>query len=208
MCWCLNVDEERLKSEICRVMRHLYERGFVTALSGNVSARLPGAKEFWITPSHVFKGGLRPEDLIKIDLNGNIIEGRGKPSIETPMHIAIYRVRPDVNAVVHAHNPFTVGLTSIGISLEPVTVEAAEIIESVEIVPYAPPGSEQLAKLVAEKASRGAKAIILQGHGVVALGSDIHEAEAIVEALEETAIVQFIALALNKKPFIIPKPKK
>jgi len=194
--------EEELKRGICRVMRNLYRRGLVSALSGNVSARLPGSREFWITPSGVFKGGLRPGDLVKLDLDGRVVAGSRRPSVEARMHAAVYRVRPDVNAIVHAHNPFTVGLVSAGVDLDPsVSAEALTYIGSrIEVVPYAPPGSEELAELVAERASRGVRAIVLQNHGVVTLGSNLYEAEAVAEALEEVAIIYFISLALGKQP--------
>jgi len=201
--------EEELKRGICRVMRSLYRRGLVSALSGNVSARLPGSKEFWVTPSGVFKGGLRPDDLVKLDLNGRVVAGSGRPSVEAKMHAAVYRVRPDVNAVVHAHNPFTVALASAGVDLDPsVSAEALAYIGSrIEVAPYAPPGSVELAELVAERAARGVKAIVLQSHGVVSLGSSLHEAEAVAEALEEVALIHFVALALGKQPRKIPPPR-
>ncbi|MCC6015441.1 MAG: class II aldolase/adducin family protein [Desulfurococcaceae archaeon] len=198
-------DEEQIKKDICKVMRNLFERGLVSALGGNVSARVPGAKEFWITPSGIFKGELTPDDLIKLDFDGNIVEGIGRPSIEWPLHAAIYRVRADVNAVVHAHNPFTLGLALAGVGLKPITVEAVMVLRKVEVVPFAFPGTDQLAKLVSEKASTGARAIILQNHGIVAMGANLYEAEAIAETLEEVAIAQFVALALGKEPPVIPE---
>lgn len=202
----LEISEERLKEDICKVMRNLFERGLISALGGNVSARVPGSSEFWITPSGIFKGELTPDDLIKVDLDGNIIEGFGRPSVETPMHAAIYKVRPDVNAIVHAHNPFTLGLALAGIGLKPITVEAVMVLRKVEIVPFAFPGTEQLAKLAAEKAATtGARALILQNHGVVALGSNLYDAEAVAETLEEVAIAQFVAMALGKEPPVIPE---
>lgn len=115
------------------------------------------------------------------------------------------RVRADVNAVVHAHNPFTLGLALAGVGLKPITVEAVMVLRKVEVVPFAFPGTDQLAKLVSEKASTSARAIILQNHGIVAMGANLYEAEAIAETLEEVAIAQFVALALGKEPPVIPE---
>jgi len=199
------VSEDELKEEICRVMRALYERGLITALGGNVSARVPGAKEFWITPSGVFKGAVEPDDLVKLDLEGNIVEGILRPSIERLMHAAIYRVRPDVNAVVHAHNPYTLGLALAGVELKPVSDEAVMVLRRVEIVPFAFPGTDKLANLVAEYAAKGARALVLQNHGVVAMGANLLEAEAIVETMEEVAIAQYVAMSLGKEPRTIPE---
>ncbi|MDT7903205.1 MAG: class II aldolase/adducin family protein [Caldivirga sp.] len=199
------VSEDEIKREIVRVMRALYERGLVSALGGNVSARVPGASEFWITPSGVFKGNVNVDDLVKVDLDGNVIEGVLRPSTETPFHAAIYRVRPDVNAVIHAHNPVTLGLALAGVNLKPISVEAVMTLRRVEVVPFAFPGTDQLAKLVADAALKGARAIILMNHGVVGLGANLLEAEAIVETLEEVATAQFVAMALGKEPPVIPE---
>ncbi|RLE89196.1 MAG: class II aldolase/adducin family protein [Thermoprotei archaeon] len=197
--------EKELKREIIRVMKVLYERELISALGGNVSARMPNSKEIWITPSGIFKGDLHEEDLVKIDLEGNIIEGFMRPSIEWPLHVAIYKKRPDVNAVVHAHNPVTTGLAIAGIELEPITVEAVITLRKVPIVPYAYPGTDELAELVA-KHIEGARALVLQNHGVIGVGYNLVEAETIVETLEEVALTQFVAMLASgkKKLRLIP----
>jgi len=199
------LQEEQLKNDICKVMKNLFNRGLISALGGNVSARLPSLNEFWITPSGIFKGELVPDDLIKLDLEGNIVEGFGRPSIEWPIHAAVYKVRPDVNAIVHAHNPITLGLALAGVGLKPITVEAVMVLRRVELVPFAFPGTDQLANLVAEKAGAGARAIIMQNHGILALGANLYEAEAIAETLEEVAMAQFVARVLGKEPPLIPE---
>lgn len=201
----LEIPEEQIKNDICKVMRNLFSRGLVSALGGNVSARIPNSKEFWITPSGIYKGELVPDDLIKLDLDGNIVDGFGRPSIEWPIHAAIYRVRQDVNAVVHAHNPVTLGLALAGIGLKPITVEAVMVLRRIEIVPFAFPGTDQLAKLVAEKAARGTRALILQNHGIIAMGANLYEAEAVAETLEEVAMAQFVSMALGREPPVIPE---
>ncbi|RLE61855.1 MAG: class II aldolase/adducin family protein [Thermoprotei archaeon] len=197
--------EKELKREIIRVMKVLYKRELISALGGNVSARMPNSKEIWITPSGIFKGDLHEEDLVKIDLEGNIIEGFMRPSIEWPLHVAIYKKRPDVNAVVHAHNPVTTGLAIAGIELEPITVEAVITLRKVPIVPYAYPGTDELAELVA-KHIEGARALVLQNHGVIGVGYNLVEAETIVETLEEVALTQFVAMLASgkKKLRLIP----
>ncbi|MCX8170395.1 MAG: class II aldolase/adducin family protein [Candidatus Bathyarchaeota archaeon] len=196
--------EEELKGEICETMRRLFNRGLISALGGNVSARIPGAKEFWITPSGVFKGELKPEDLLKADLDGRVIEGFLRPSVETPFHAMIYRKRADVNAVVHCHNPFATGLALAGIPIQPITVEAAVVLRKVRVVPWAFPGTDALANLVGEYIE-GARALILMNHGVIGVGSNLLEAEAIVETLEEVAMTQFVASVLKREIPLIPR---
>jgi L-fuculose-phosphate aldolase len=196
--------EEELKEEICKTMRRLFNRGLISALGGNISARLPNANEFWITPSGAFKGELEPEDLVKVSLEGNVIEGFLRPSVETPFHAAIYRRRTDVSAVIHSHNPITTGLALAGIEIKPVTIEAAAVLRRVKVVPWAFPGTERLARLVGEHIE-GARALVLMNHGVIGVGSNLLEAEAIVETLEEVATAQFIASLFRRDIPLIPE---
>ena len=197
--------EEEIKNEIIRVIRVLYKREMITALGGNVSARMPGENEFWITPSQVFKGALKVEDLVKVDLEGNLVQGYLKPSIETPMHATVYKIRPEVNAVVHAHNPYTLGLALAGVSIPPITDEAVILLRKVEVVPFALPGTDKLASYVGEVLKKGVKAIILQNHGVLGIGYNLLEAEAIVELIEAISKMIFICYTLGKKPPLIPE---
>ncbi|MEM3921456.1 MAG: class II aldolase/adducin family protein [Fervidicoccaceae archaeon] len=197
--------EDELKEEIIRVSKTLYERSLITALGGNISARLPGASEFWITPSQVFKGALKPDDLVKLNMDGEIVEGLLKPSIEWPMHAAVYKVRPDVNALVHAHNPMVLGLTLAGKKLKTtITDEAVILLRRIEEIEFKFPGTTYLAEAVAQAASRGARAIILKNHGVLGLGTNLLEAEAIVELLEAIATIEFICYTLGKEPAEVP----
>lgn len=201
--------EEELKKEIIRVMKVLYDRGLVSALGGNVSARNPGAKEFWITPSGVFKGNLQPDDLVKLDLEGNVLEGFLRPSVEWPFHAIIYKKRPDVNAVIHAHNPVATGLALAGIDIKPITIESVLTLRKVPIVPFAYPGTDELAELVG-KHIEGVRALILQNHGVIAVGYNLVEAEAVVETLEEVALTQFVAIVASggKELPLIPEESR
>lgn len=198
------VSEESLKREICRIMRRLFSRGLISSIGGNISARLPQASEFWITPSGVFKGGLKPGDLVKVGLDGKVLSGMLKPSIETPLHVTIYRRREDVNAIVHSHNPITTALAIAGVEIKPVTAEAAAVLNDIRVVPWAPPGSEELANLVGERIV-GAKALVLMNHGVIGVGRNLLEAEAIVEILEEISTITFVSSMLTGKIPLIPE---
>ena len=97
---------ESVREEICGVCRLLYERGYVVSNDGNVSVRVEDGK-ILITPSGVGKGRMTPDMLVLCDLEGVILEGDRPPSSESKMHLMIYRERPDVRAVVHAHPPFS-----------------------------------------------------------------------------------------------------
>jgi len=193
----MSLDEERLKRDILECMRALYLRKLVTSTSGNISARIPDSKFVWITPTDSKKTKLKEEDLVKIDLDGKIVEGINMPSKEWRLHIGILKARKDVNAVVHAHNPFTVGITMIGKKFKPITAEASMILKEVVILPFKRPGSEELSEIVSKNiVSRNA--LILRRHGVIGVGSDIDEARTIVEVIEEDAIVQTVVRIFYK----------
>lgn len=197
--------EDEIKEEIIRVSKALYDRGLITALGGNISARLPEANEFWITPSQVFKGALKVDDLVKLNMEGEIVEGFFKPSIEWPMHAAVYKTRPDVNAVVHAHNPMVLGIILAGRDLKTtITDEAVLLLRRIEKIPFKFPGTTDLANAVSQAASKGARAIILGNHGVLGLGTNLLEAEAIVELLEAIATIEYVCYSLGKEPQEIP----
>lgn len=164
----------------------------MTGVGGNASARVEGSDEIWITPSGVYKPELKPSDLVKIDLDGRVVEGILKPSMEWHFHTAIYRRRADINAVLHTHSPFTTGLALADLKLRPITLEAATILADVPILPFRYPGTEELGRQVGE-AILGRRALILQNHGVVAVGFDMIEALSTIEILEEVSIMTFIA---------------
>ncbi len=186
-------EEEELKSEIIKCAISLYQRGLMTGIGGNLSVRVePGANEIWITPSGLYKPKLQTEDLVKIDLDGNLLEGIFKPSAEWYFHVAIYKKRADVNAVIHAHNPVATGLALAGVKIKPITVEAALMLARVPIVPFVYPGTKELGEIVAENIM-GNRLLLLKNHGVVAVGYDLTEALSAVEILEECAMMMFVA---------------
>jgi len=200
----MDLDQEELKREITRVSKALYQRGLINALEGNVSARIPGKEEFWITPSQVFKGDLKTCDLVRMSIQGEILEGTLKPSIEWRMHSAIYRVRPDVNAVVHAHNPMVLALSLLGKELKNTLTLESVLLGKLGRVDFRLPGSGELAEAVAEMARTGVNAIILDRHGVVGLGESLVEAEAIVESLESLALIEYVCYSLGEEPKELP----
>ena len=106
-----------LSEEIVKAGKRMYDRGYVFSNDGNISARLDDER-FLITPTGVSKGFMNPEDLIVVDLNGNLLEGNGKPSAESNMHIQIYRNRLDVSGICHAHPPYATGFAVAGIPLD------------------------------------------------------------------------------------------
>ncbi|MCS7265090.1 MAG: class II aldolase/adducin family protein [Armatimonadetes bacterium] len=186
-----------LRQEIVKVGKRLKQEGLVAHTDGNISVRLD-ANWILITPSGVNKGELKPNQILKVNLSDGEAEGLGKPSVETPFHLAIYKSREDVNAVVHAHPPYATAFAAAGISLkEPIFPEMVVRFGEIPLVPYATPGTERLAELVGESI-RDHEALLLQNHGAITVGQNLEEACGLMEALEWTAKVFWLAKALGE----------
>ncbi len=166
--------------------------GLTTPVSGNHSIR-SGGSLMWITPSGVPRYRMRPADLVRVDLKTGKAIGRSKPSIELGMHRSIYNVRPDINAIVHVHSPFTIGVSISAKRFWHVIGEAKMVVGEPAVITNRPSGSAELAKAVSDEFKKGARAVVIKNHGVVAGGSDIDHARAIVESLEEWAKILTIA---------------
>ena len=177
--------------------RRLWERGLVSGTDGNLSVRA-GDRRVLITCAGVAKGFLRDEDFLEVSLDGKTPGRRGKkPSTETPMHLAIYRARPDVSAVCHAHPPHATAFAAAGRGITShVIPEILVVLGSVPLVPYATPSSEALGTAVGE-AAKTANALLLENHGAVTLGKDITEAWARMEMIDHTARILLLAEGLG-----------
>ena len=128
-----------IKKEICEIGRRIYEKGFVAANDGNISVKV-GPNEFYCTPTGVSKGYMTPDMIIRIDGEGKKIEGKLNPSSEIKMHLRVYRDRPDVNAVVHAHPPTATAFAVANIPLDKyILPEAILTVGTVPICEYGTP---------------------------------------------------------------------
>src|SRR5580658_7954235 len=181
----------RLEGDLARTIRRLYERGLVSGVGGNASVLLPSKKQMLITPSGYFKGGVAEGDLVRVSLEGKVI-GKGKPSSELPTHLAAYRVRKDVEAVVHGHPPTAVALVTAGVTIPSMTPEHAVMIERLEVVGSAAPG-ESGARAV-EGSLKRCDVVGIRNHGFFSLGADLHEAASRLEVLEESAKIYLAGL--------------
>ena len=124
--------------------RWVHERGYVASTDGNISVRL-GPDRILITPTSISKGMMAPDDLIVVDLEGRRVSGLRKPSSEMAMHLLIYGLRPDVNAVCHAHPPTATGYAAAGIPLDqPILCELIIGLGSIPVARYGTPGTSEL----------------------------------------------------------------
>jgi ribulose-5-phosphate 4-epimerase/fuculose-1-phosphate aldolase len=173
------------KKELVDCVKSMYAMGLTTSVSGNHSTRLKG-RWMWLTSSGVPRYNIRANDLVKVDLKTGKAVGRAKPSIELEMHRSIYNVRRDINAIVHTHSPFTIGV-SVSAEFRHVIEEAKIVVGEPSVIANRPSGSAELAKAVSGEFEKGAQVVVIKNHGVVAGGIDIHHARAVIESLEEWA---------------------
>jgi len=166
--------------------RRFYDAGLVAANDGNISVRIMGDR-LMITPSGSALGNLNVENLVYVDLSGQVLSGRMKPSSELPMHLAIYRKRPDVSAIIHTHPPVSTAFSVARISLsEPVLPEVILGFGDIPIAPYATPGTPEGAQIL-DTIIDTHDVVILDHHGAVAVGATLEEAYQKMERLEHTA---------------------
>jgi L-fuculose-phosphate aldolase len=185
-----------MKNNIIESGKRAYVRGYIAANDGNISARI-NKKHVLITPTGVNKGFMKASDLVVVDMNGKIVNGKRKPSSEIQMHLQIYKERKDVNSVCHLHPPYATGFAVAGISLDQdVLSEAIIVLGKVPLVEYGTPGSEELyGKLLFHL--RDSDAFLLANHGALTVGSDVFDAYNKMETLEHTAHIIFIAKQLG-----------
>jgi autoinducer 2 (AI-2) kinase len=194
---------DAVREELVQVVRELYAQQLITATGGNVSARIFGSDEAWITPSQLFKGDLRPEILVRMGLDGTTLETLGAaPSSERLMHCAVYRARPDAQAVVHAHATHATILANAGLPFLPISTEAA-FFGDLPRVPFIMPGSEALAQAV-EVAAGESWAVLLVNHGLLVAGRSLRRAADMVEIIERSAEVILGCYAVGKEPPVLP----
>ena len=173
----------QIKKQICDIGRRMYDREFVAANDGNISIRI-SENEVWTTPTGVSKGFMTPDMMVKVDLNGKVLEGRLKPSSELKMHIKVYKERPDVKSVVHAHPLTATALATAGIPLDKALLpEAIITLGIVPVSQYATPSTEEVPESIA-KYLKDYNAVLLANHGALTWGRDIFEAYYRMETVE------------------------
>ena len=188
---------EQIKQEICEVGHRLYDHGFVAANDGNISVKLSD-NEFYCTPTGVSKGSLTPDMIIKIDAEGNKLEGTLNPSSEIKMHLRVFRERPDVNAVVHAHPPVATAFTVAGIPLDRyILPEAVLTIGDVPTCAYGTPSTMEIPDSLMPYIQEH-DAFMLKNHGALTVGNTLTRAFFTMEEVEFNAKIMKYAMELGK----------
>lgn len=195
-----------LKKEIVDLCKQLLKEGHVIGSAGNVSVRMwKDEKEFvLITPSNVQYYEMAPEDILTIDMEGKVIEGKRNPSVEKKMHLSIYKEREDVNAIIHAHSIYSTVLSALDMVIPPIFEEFVPYIGGeVLCANYGEAGSEELADGVLS-ALEERNAVLLANHGNLCCGSHLDGAYTVLKYLERGAKIYYLA-KLVKEPNLLPE---
>lgn len=196
--------EVQRKRQLAEITRELYDAGVITATGGNLSIRCASRlSAAWITPSGIFKGGLRPEDMVLIDLEGEKLEGLYNPSVESVYHAGIFRSRPEIIAVVHTHAPLATVFGMCDLEMPPITSEAVFLTE-MPIIPWYLGGSEELAAAVVEHIGKTeTSGAFLRNHGLITVGRSLREAADATFAVEHTVKILLACKAGGLVPSLI-----
>src|SRR5271169_3033672 len=190
--------EQQYRDEIVHFGKLLHQNRLIAATDGNLSVRLEDGK-FLCTPTVMSKGLMQPEDLVIVDQHGRKLSGSREVSSEIAMHLLIYRRRPDVNAVVHAHPPTATGYAAAGIALDrALCSEIIVTLGSVPLASYETPGTQELAEALAPLLAEH-DAILMANHGVVTCGADLLTAYMNMETVEHFAKIALVTHLLGKQ---------
>ena len=177
-----------IKKQICEVGHKLWAKGFVAANDGNISVKI-SENEYYCTPTGVSKGDLTPDMIIKVDKDGKKLEGKLNPSSEIKMHMRVYRERPDVTAVVHAHPPVATAFTVADIDLDQyILPEAVLTIGDVPTCDYGTPSTMEIPDSL-DPYIQNHDAFLLRNHGALTVGCNLQKAFFVMEEVEFNAVI-------------------
>jgi L-fuculose-phosphate aldolase len=199
---------KRIIQDMISIGQRLYNRKYIVGSEGNISCRI-NQEKILVTRSGACKGEMREDDIIPIDLSGKVLKKEVRPSSEIQLHLAVYRERPDVKAVIHAHPPVAVSLTLAGIPLDqPYLPECILLLGSVPTADYARPSTDQVPASI-EEYIRKTDILLLTRHGSVTVGKNLKEAFQKLEILENTARIVWLAKQVgNPLPMALEEVKE
>jgi L-fuculose-phosphate aldolase len=193
--------ESSLRADIVEVGRRMYAREYTDSNAGNISVRL-GDDRLLMTPKSVCKGFMTPDMMCITDLEGRKLQGDRDPSTEMLMHLEVYRQRPDVRAVVHAHPATATGFAVAGIPLDrAVLAEVLTTLGSIPIAEYATPSTAELPDAV-RKYIKAHDGMLLANHGALTVGPDVFAAYYKMETIEHFAKISLVARMLGRENLI------
>lgn len=193
------MNNTELKELVIEYGKKYKSSGLVVGTWGNISLRNEG--KIFITPTAMDYDSLTPDDIVVCDINGNILEGKRKPSTEISAHLAIYNKRQDVNAIIHTHSIFATAMAAARKNIPAIVEDIAMIIGGeVPCAKYAHPGTPELGENIVE-VLENKNAVLLANHGAIGMGRNLEEAYLVCQVLEKAARVYIFASQIG-----IPKP--
>lgn len=195
---------DRLVEELALAGRRAVGAGLVIGSGGNFSARDTATGQVVATASGSWLDALVPEEFSVVDIDGAVLGGNPKPTSELPLHLATYRARPDVNAIIHLHPQCCVLLDALGHDIRLITTDHAYYVREVVSVPWLPSGSTELATAAAEALGQDVNCSILSHHGCVAVAEDVGTAYKRAANLEEASALTYRALQLGDTSTVCP----
>ena len=198
--------DKELKQQLTDTVSELYQAGLITGKGGNVSVRSVDHKDaVWITPSRIFKGGLKSDHMILVNMEGERLEGEMDPSVESAYHSGIMKLRQEINCVVHTHAPLATIFGLIDIPMLPITAEAVFIMDFPKL-PFFLAGSTELTRLVLENLGQTRlMGAYLINHGLITMGKDLQKATELTYTVEFVLKLLFTVRNLNSKPSLLPE---
>ena len=197
-----------LRDQVVQVGMEALARGIVHGTAGNMSIRDPESRLIAISPSGIPYPDVTPADIVIVNDAGDIVDGRRKPSSETPLHTMVMRARPDVRAIVHTHSHYSTVVSCIRPYLPPILTEVCLVVGArVPVTRYGLTGTPDFGESVIEVLEPDSRAIILKNHGLICFGDSFAAALGIAEVVEEAARVYVNALAANggREPELVPE---
>jgi len=192
---------EKLREIVCACNKELPRYGLVVMTSGNVSGRDPETGYVVIKPSGYSYDLLTPSDMLVVDLDGNVIEGRLNPSVDTETHLYVYRHRPDVGGIVHTHSTYCSTFAALGQPIPPCLTAISMLGGEIPLGKFVPIGGKEIGKEIVASIGKSL-AIIMQNHGVFTIGKDAQQATKMAIEVEEIAKITYLAL-LRGEPKVL-----
>ncbi len=198
---------EQLREQVVQVGLDALERGVVHGTAGNMSVRDPETGLIAISPSGMPYRSVTPADVVIVDADANVVDGRRKPSSETPLHTMVMRAHPHIGAIVHTHSHYSTVVSCMRPCLPAILTEVCLVVGArVPVTRYGLTGTPDFGESVLEAMTPESKAVIIKNHGLICFGADFAEALGIAEIVEEAARVYVHALSANggREPDMVP----
>jgi len=201
--WCFGLaslsDEGLMKRDVVKISYRCGLQGWCPGTLGNISLFSSKSKRVYIKRSGADLNTLELDDVLSLDLDGNVLDGIGEPSKELGFHLGIYKNREDVIAVFHVHPSYVTAYAVAGKRLPMVTEAAKIVLVDVPLIGSAPPGSNELAtKVIDGFKDPNVKAVLIKDHGLVAVGENLNSAYHVVSLVEDTAKIAFLSSLIRK----------